>query len=134
MIVSFQVARSVQVDAKRGDHGDCRSSLAANVVRHRQTSRCWSGNFVSPLSHKDALLEAVSLTEAEKLAAAEPKFDEAKPPIEALRAWMMLFFDYIATKQIIAPVTEYAGRKFLEGVRSLKGDEGKPIAIHSTIH
>jgi hypothetical protein len=47
---------------------------------------------------------------------------------------MMLFFDYIATKQIIAPVTEYAGRKFLEGVRSLKGDEGKPIAIHSTIH
>src|SRR5207253_7612800 len=24
------------------------------------------------------------------------------PPIEALRAWMMLFVDYIATKQIIA--------------------------------
>jgi len=45
---------------------------------------------------------------------------------------MRLFFDYIATKQIIAPVTEYAGRKFLEGVRSLKGDEGKPIAIRST--
>jgi hypothetical protein len=25
------------------------------------------------------------------------------PPIEALRAWMLLFVDYIATKQIIAP-------------------------------
>jgi hypothetical protein len=103
MIVSFQVARSVQVDTKRGDHGDCRSSLAINLVRQRQTGGCWSGNFVSPLSHKDALLEAVYLTEVEKLAAAEPKFDEARPPIEALRAWMMLFFDYIATKQIIAP-------------------------------
>jgi len=28
---------------------------------------------------------------------------EAMPPIEALRAWMLLFVDYIATKQIIAP-------------------------------
>jgi pimeloyl-ACP methyl ester carboxylesterase len=53
-------------------------------------------------AYKDALLEAVYLTEVEKLAAAEPKFDEAMPLIEALRAWMMLFFDYIATKQIIA--------------------------------
>ena len=25
------------------------------------------------------------------------------PPVEALRAWMLLFVDYIATKQIIAP-------------------------------
>jgi hypothetical protein len=99
---SFQVARSVQVDTKRGNHGDCRSSLAINLVRHRQTGGCWSGNFASPLSYKDALLEAVYLTEVEKLAAAEPKFDEARPPIEALRAWM-LFFDYITTKQIIAP-------------------------------
>ena len=60
-------------------------------------------NFVSPLSYKDALLEAVYLTEVEKLVAAEAKFDEAMPPIEALRAWMMPLFDYIATKQIIAP-------------------------------
>jgi len=37
------------------------------------------------------------------LVAAGTKFDEAMPPIDALRAWMMLFFDYIATKQIIAP-------------------------------
>jgi hypothetical protein len=25
------------------------------------------------------------------------------PPVQALRAWMLLFVDYIATKQIIAP-------------------------------
>jgi AcrR family transcriptional regulator len=49
------------------------------------------------------LVEAVYRTEVEKLAAAERKFAETLPPIEALRAWMLLFVDYIATKQIIAP-------------------------------
>ena len=52
---------------------------------------------------RDALIEAVYRTEVEKLAAAERKFADAMPPIEALRAWMLLFVDYIAAKQIIAP-------------------------------
>ena len=51
---------------------------------------------------RDALLEAVYRTEVEKLAA-ERKFAQTMPSIEALRAWMLLFVDYIATKQIIAP-------------------------------
>jgi AcrR family transcriptional regulator len=52
---------------------------------------------------RDALLEAVYRTEVEKLAAAEGEFASRMPPVEALRAWMFLFVDYIATKQIIAP-------------------------------
>jgi AcrR family transcriptional regulator len=52
---------------------------------------------------RDALLEAVYRTEVEKLAAAERKLAQDLFPIEALRAWMLLFVDYIATKQIIAP-------------------------------
>ena len=52
---------------------------------------------------RDALIEAVYRTEVEKLAAAEKKFSETMPPIDALRAWMLLFVDYIAAKQIIAP-------------------------------
>src|ERR1700693_2350559 len=52
---------------------------------------------------RDALIEAVYRTEVEKLAAAEQKFSASLPPIEALRAWMLLFVDYIATKQIIGP-------------------------------
>lgn len=52
---------------------------------------------------REALLEAVYRTEVEKLAAAERQFAEKLPPVEALRAWMLLFVDYIATKQIIAP-------------------------------
>ena len=42
-------------------------------------------------------------TEMERLAAAEQRFAETMPPIEALRAWLLLFVDSIATKQIIAP-------------------------------
>jgi AcrR family transcriptional regulator len=52
---------------------------------------------------RDALLQAVYRTEVEKLAAAEKAFSERMPPIEALRAWMLLFVDHIATKQLIAP-------------------------------
>jgi len=53
---------------------------------------------------RDALIEAVYRTEVEKLAAAEKKFSETLPPIEALRAWMLLFIDYIATSRSSAPL------------------------------
>ena len=52
---------------------------------------------------REALLAAVYHSEMEKLAAAEQKFSEELPPIEALRAWLLLFVDYIAAKQLIAP-------------------------------
>ena len=52
---------------------------------------------------RDALLEAVYHTEVAKLAAAERELSEKLTPVEALRAWMLLFVDYIAEKHIIAP-------------------------------
>jgi AcrR family transcriptional regulator len=52
---------------------------------------------------REDLIEAVYRTEVEKMAAAERTFAETMPPLEALRAWMLLFVDYIATKKIIAP-------------------------------
>jgi AcrR family transcriptional regulator len=59
---------------------------------------------------RDALIEAVYRTEVEKLAAAAQKFAQTLPPIAALRAWMLLFVDHIAAKQIIAPaLNAYVG-------------------------
>ncbi len=52
---------------------------------------------------REELLKAVYRTELEKLAAAEQKLAETMPPIEALRAWLLLFVDAVAAKQIIAP-------------------------------
>jgi AcrR family transcriptional regulator len=70
---------------------------------------------------RDALIEAVYRSEVEKLAAAERRFAAAMSPIEALRAWMLLFVDYIATKQIIASaLNAYVGgpSKLYEGSRA----------------
>jgi AcrR family transcriptional regulator len=70
---------------------------------------------------RDALIEAVYRTEVEKIAAAEKKFSESLPPVEALRAWMMLFVDYIAAKQIIAPALNTyvkGASKLYEGSRA----------------
>jgi AcrR family transcriptional regulator len=69
---------------------------------------------------REALLEAVYRTEVEKLAAAERKFAQAMPPVEALRAWMLLFVDYIAAKHIIAPALNTllgGASKLYEGTR-----------------
>jgi AcrR family transcriptional regulator len=65
---------------------------------------------------RDALLEAVYRSEVGKLAAAEQHFAATLPPLEALRAWMLLFVDYIAAKQIIAPAlnTMVGGSKVFE--------------------
>lgn len=52
---------------------------------------------------REELLVAVYRSEMEKLAAAEQKFAQELPPVEALRAWLLLFIDYIAAKHLIAP-------------------------------
>lgn len=63
-----------------------------------------AGTLYRHFPSREALIEAVYRTEVAKLAAAEQNFAETMAPIEALRAWMMLFVDYIAAKKIIAPV------------------------------
>ncbi len=52
---------------------------------------------------REELLKAVYRKELETLAAAAQKFAATLPPVEALRAWLLLFVDAVAAKQIIAP-------------------------------
>jgi AcrR family transcriptional regulator len=71
---------------------------------------------------RDLLIEAVYRSEVEKLAAAAREFAAGMPPIGALRAWLLLFVDYIAAKHIIAPaLNSVAGgpSRLYEGSRSL---------------
>jgi AcrR family transcriptional regulator len=70
---------------------------------------------------RDALLEAVYRAEVEKLAAAERELSGKLPPVEALRAWMLMFVDYIATKHLIVPaLNKLVGgpSKVFEGARA----------------
>ena len=80
---------------------------------------------------RDALLEAVYRTEVARLAAAQKEFSRTMLPVEALQAWMLLFVDYIATKQLIA-----AALNTLVGATSkLFESSGAQIkgAIHSLV-
>lgn len=62
-----------------------------------------SGTLYRHFPTRDALIEAVYRSEVEKLVAAQQKYAATMPPVEALRAWMLLLVDYIAAKHIIAP-------------------------------
>lgn len=51
---------------------------------------------------RDALIEAVYRNETQQLAEAAEHFTETLPPVEALRAWMLLFVDHLAVKHGMA--------------------------------
>jgi AcrR family transcriptional regulator len=69
-------------------------------------ARIGPGTLYRHFPNRDELLAAVYISEVEKLAAAQRKFSAELPPIEALRAWMLVFIDYIAAKKIIAPALD----------------------------
>src|SRR5580704_81789 len=79
-----------------------RSGAEASLDDIARQAGVGAGTLYRHFPSREALIEAVYRTEVEKLAAAERNFAETLPPIEALRAWMLLFVDYIATKKIIA--------------------------------
>ena len=80
-----------------------RSGADASLDEIAKQAGVGPGTLYRHFPSREALIEAVYRTEVEKLAAAQRNFADTMPPIEALRAWMFLFIDYIATKKIIAP-------------------------------
>jgi len=102
-----------------------RSGANASLDDIARDAGVGAGTLYRHFPTRDALIEAVYRTEVEKLATAERRFAAALSPIEALRAWMLLFVDYIGTKQIIAPaLNAHVGgpSKLYEGSRAqIKG-------------
>ena len=98
-----------------------RSGANASLDDVAKEAGVGAGTLYRHFPTRDALIEAVYRSEVEKLAAAERKFAGAMSPIEALRAWMLLFVDYIAAKHIIAPaLNTFVGgsSKLYEGSRA----------------
>jgi len=108
---SQSAARKPRADAQRNrdrvlevaKQAFTRSGADASLDDIARQAGVGAGTLYRHFPTRDELLEAVYRTEVEKLAAAEQKFAETMSPMEALRAWMFLFVDYIATKKIIAP-------------------------------
>ena len=104
--------RKLRTDAQRNrerilevaKHSFSQFGASASLDEIAKESGVGAGTLYRHFPAREDLLEAVYRTEVEKLAAAERKFAETLPPVEALRAWMFLFVDHIATKRIIAPV------------------------------
>lgn len=82
------------------------------------------GTLYRHFPNREELLQAVYRSEMEKLAAAERTFAQSMPPLEALRAWLLLFVEAIEAKQLIAPA-----------LSTLIGDPKKVFAAsHDQIH
>jgi AcrR family transcriptional regulator len=93
-------ARLVEVAKAMFSEGGAETSLEA-IAR---AAGVGIGTLYRHFPTREALIEAVYRTETQHLVQAAPRFAETLPPVEALRAWLRLFVDYIATKQVMAPV------------------------------
>jgi AcrR family transcriptional regulator len=101
-----------------------RSGAAASLEEIAKKADVGPGTLYRHFPTREDLLVAVYRSEMEKLAAAERTFADTLPPVEALRAWLLLFVDAVETKQIIAPV-----------LNTLVGDPKKVFeASHAQIH
>jgi AcrR family transcriptional regulator len=128
--------RKPRVDAQRNrerilevaNEAFTRSGANASLDDIAKQAGVGPGTLYRHFPTREELLQAVYRSEMEKLAAAGRKFTQSMAPIEALRAWLLLFVDAIETKQIIAPA-----------LNTLIGDHKKVFAasyakIHGAIH
>ena len=99
-----------------------RDGAAASLDEIARQAGIGPGTLYRHFPTRDALIGAVYRSEVEKLAAAEQRFAADMPPLEALRAWMLLFIDHVSGKKLIIPAMDtVAGgsMRLMEGSRSL---------------
>jgi AcrR family transcriptional regulator len=70
---------------------------------------------------REALIEAVFRDQVDKLTAAGHRLSITLAPLGALRAWMLLFIDYVARKVLIMPAMDTVpggSMRMIEGTRT----------------
>jgi AcrR family transcriptional regulator len=99
-----------------------RDGASASLDAIARQAGIGSGTLYRHFPTRDALIEAVYRSEVEKLAAAAERLTLTLPPLEALRAWMLLLIDHVAEKRLIIPAMDtVAGgsARLIEGSRGL---------------
>jgi AcrR family transcriptional regulator len=99
-----------------------RDGAAASLDEIARLSGIGNATLYRHFPTRDDLIGAVYRSEVEKLAAAEQRFAVTMPPLDALRAWMLLFIDHVDSKRLILPAMDtVAGgsMRLLEGSRTL---------------
>ena len=79
-----------------------RSGANARLEEIAKKAGVGPGTLYRHFRTREELLVAVYESEMEKLAAAAQTLADRMSPVEALRAWLMMFVDAVETKQIIA--------------------------------
>ena len=101
-----------------------RSGANASLEEIARKAGVGPGTLYRHFPTREELLVAVYRSEVEKLAGAARRLSDTLPPVEALRAWLLLFVDAVEAKQVIAPV-----------LNTLVGDPKKVFeASHAQIH
>ena len=99
-----------------------RDGAAASLDDIARRTGVGSGTLYRHFPTRDALIEAVHRSEVEKLAAAAQQLAATMPPLDALRAWMHQFIDYVVGKKLIIPAMDsVAGgsMRMIEGSRNV---------------
>jgi AcrR family transcriptional regulator len=77
---------------------------AASLDEIARIAGVGAGTLYRHFPTRDALVAAVYRSETEQLVAAADRLAETHPPVTALREWLLLFVDYIATKHGMSEV------------------------------
>src|SRR6201985_2749420 len=112
-----------------------RRGADASMGEIARRAKIGPGTLYRHFATRDDLLATVYITEVEKLAAAQKKLSAELPPIEALRAWLLVFIDYIAAKKIIAPaLNAMAGgpSRVFQETTQLMEEAAQALASHAT--
>jgi AcrR family transcriptional regulator len=75
---------------------------AASLEEIARTAGVGIGTLYRHFPTRHALVEQVYRDEARQLAEAASRLTQEVPPLEALRRWLLLFIDYMVTKQSLA--------------------------------
>jgi AcrR family transcriptional regulator len=76
----------------------------ASLDEIARTAGVGAGTLYRHFPTRDALVAAVYRNETDQLVAAADRLAETHPPVAALREWLLLFVDYIATKHGMSEV------------------------------
>lgn len=93
------------------------SGTSASLEEIASSAGVGIGTLYRHFPTRDELIAEVYRSEAAKLAEAAGRLAETEPPLDALRKWLLLFVDYLATKLIL-----------VEAFRSMVGDMSRLTA------
>lgn len=89
------------IDVAKAAFADLGPDVSLEEIARR--AQVGIGTLYRHFPSRDAIVEAVYRREVQQLSDAAQRLIESHPPAVALREWLKLLVDYMATKRVIAP-------------------------------